>query len=372
MKKLIFFCSLLIVCACGSGGGGGSSDSDTPLGHLYEVEGRVVGIPAGYSVAVCYDRDGNKACDDNEKPFASVAADGSYKITGTAGDANNVPLIAELSPVSRSAQAFLLYETPAGQRTISVLTTLVKARMDSDPTATFDAAHSDIKAKIGGDAFASSGMDTMINTVNTIIQEMSDRLASLGYGFSRRTQLLITNIILEEVLAGNIGNNQGGDLIDGIGDIEQEMTDLEESSPKVLTVQAFLANNNLKMYMLEYYSNRYEIWNLELSTGQAKTGDGEKVSVLRANSSLPNMYDEIVPARFVNGGGFVFNIEGQDVILYSITQTPIEAIKANPRFANASVPGFPPNSFMYSINLETSLAHRAQSMVELIGIWNSG
>ncbi len=204
------------------------------------VSGKVV-IPAGlaYSSArVCFDTNGDKSC--TGETVAAVGADGNYTLPELAG----YPVVAEfftgtsslmslgsgsfmpLRPTSLTGAPVLVYETPAGRTLVSALTTLVKNRMDLDPTYTLEAAEKAVQADTGmGNLYSAasySGDGARINNmVSNIAQGLLDHVKNLlgtDYNFSSTLVTMLNGIVYDMIL--EIADNSGKTADDFVSDAE--------------------------------------------------------------------------------------------------------------------------------------------------------
>lgn len=220
----ILLLSVFFVAGCsGSGAGGDNASGSGSTGSAEKtVSGKVVysGVSYNSSDKVCYDRDGNKACNEGE-PFATVSENGSYTITGTEDDAEKVPLIAELygeiisasesgkilakakvaNDADEQRKSALIFETPAGKNTISSVTTIIKSKMDTEALP-LDKAESQIKTALNTDEdlYASSGkIAGVAKKVTIVMNSLLDVLKSFNITISEEARILVMKDIAKQL-----------------------------------------------------------------------------------------------------------------------------------------------------------------------------
>ncbi len=153
-----------MLAACGGGGGGGGPSSNTTRISGLVVDGYIGGA------TVCLDTNFNNQCDTSE-PKATTNAQGQYALEVSAADAKRAPILVQVdvgntdsdAPGGKVAQAYNM-ATPAGQTTVTPITTLVHAETlevvggsavglknltDEERSAAFATAQANVKTQLG-------------------------------------------------------------------------------------------------------------------------------------------------------------------------------------------------------------------------------
>lgn len=265
MKKLVLAAFCVLFAACG-----GSSGSSDGSGQEATVSGVVIYSAFSPSDRVCFDRNRNKRC-DTEEPEAHITSGGTYIIAGTNADFASVPLIAELSNTfsgtgslsAAGAAPSLVFETPAGERIISSLTTVIKAKMDNNPLLSVSAAHEEVRTDLNTQADLFSASSTAVNLaeeITAVIKAMFEDLSMrFGITVSDKVIMLVMNEIIPQlsfIASGKAPEQVVSDTIGGKieNDIISEMNDLENSKPVIMTaVDVF--QHGLEAYDFGYDKN---------------------------------------------------------------------------------------------------------------------
>ena len=247
----------------GSQGGSGSGDNPGGSGNTggsttEGVTGKVVysGVSHDPSDMVCYDRNGNKACDEDE-PSAPVSADGSYRITdATEDDVKRVPLVAELYGSNASTgskflakaraanetgtkrKPSVIFETPAGQKTISSITTIIKSKMDMNPALSpSDAANQtkeELKIEQNADLFSTSQSEidkvkAAAEKVAIVMKSLLDKIAELDAPLNKGAVILLMKDIIDQLPNIAVADK------DGLNEITKNTTIGRAENPDAIT-----------------------------------------------------------------------------------------------------------------------------------------
>ncbi len=349
MRKLLvlmFGITLLIGCEGSSGGGGGSSNPST--------DATVNGVVANSNVTgqVCYDRNNNKVCESGE-PSSTINSDGSFALTGTHADSLASPIIAELS--NSSTQSLLsvtnhvsVLETLPGKRLISPVTTLVKAKVDSNPLLSVDAAQAEVKSDLG----VSSSVDlfdpndvhhtSAINAqVYSVISLMVEALNQLGIQFSSGLMSLIYAEINDQLAA--IMSSSADDIVDNsVGgktkeQIENGIDDLKNNTPNTYNA-AEMAQQGFSVYMfndhpttgLNFCLWKFSATNVDIyCNGGKRDNSGKLVLPTESNNSNVESFSFTISGGLID---FYASSSDQHVIFRNFTKIDADGmtLKAYP------------------------------------------
>jgi len=207
-------------------------------------------VADGYieNATVCFDANGNLACDDNE-PTTTTAADGSYSVTAT-GSVDGLAVIAVVGPDSKDAddngqtmaeagkEGFNFMAPAANPAVVSPISTLIQFEIVSNPAISLDDAQNSVKSTLGidnddlnlleydfveaaegGDSFASTikeVTEVLSSALGDVTKNMADSLSSVRDADDsgmKAFQTGILDMIKEDVITQVISPNGG--LVEG-------------------------------------------------------------------------------------------------------------------------------------------------------------
>ncbi|MDR0454042.1 MAG: hypothetical protein LBH05_04430, partial [Deferribacteraceae bacterium] len=331
---------------------------------------KVIHSPFSGQGKVCFDRNSNKKCDDNE-PSANIASNGTFTITGSLTDVNSVALVAELTATvtasySTLATPSLIFETPAGQRVVSSITTIIKAKMDQDLLSLGDASDA-VKTDLGlgadDDLFDSAptvAITTLTGKITEVVSAMFDKLFTrFGITISDRTIMLVMNEIIPQLAAIADGSKTTEEVVsDTVGsrseaDINSQMDALKNGQPEIMTVKAVLDkyNNTLNLYNFSINDNMYAMNGWRINSSSFSLAEWTSLNTLKSDNTLPATITESSPVTITSDGGILFNFY-IPMKLSNFVITPLKGkrLKANSAFYWQEIGPFPENAVMYRGN----------------------
>lgn len=216
-------------------------------------------VADGYieNATVCFDSNGNLACDDNE-PTTTTAADGSYSVNAS-GSIDGLSVIAVIGPDSKDAddggqtmaeagkEGFNFMAPAANPTVVSPLSTLVQFEIISNPDFTLDEAQGAVKETLGidndnvnlleydfveaaetGDSFATNiknVTEVLSSALGDVTKNMSDdsAIASLKGGSNdgmKAFQTGIMDMIKETVIPQTVA---GGAVTGTVDDLKAQL-----------------------------------------------------------------------------------------------------------------------------------------------------
>jgi hypothetical protein len=307
---LFFALTALVFSACSSSGGGGGNGGGP-------IEGNVI-IPNDYSskypnfvVYVCSDEDRSNSCKDTET-YVKANTDGSFTITAGA----DIPLVAEFyatdplpSPSSVSVSSLgddsnkpiLVYTTPAGKRTVSAFTTMVKNRADLNPNIPVEVTTEEVKIASGiSDPFDPLSYTGNAGAVHDVVSELVEGVleyitGTLGQMVDASPAIVaaLYDVIFQlvESIADDpdtANANKDALISDVESDIEQAIEDTETALDEAATSGNWDISEELTLYNVVLYGSIYFMQ--VFSTGNIWVDwepSEESVAILRYEGRLP-------------------------------------------------------------------------------------
>jgi hypothetical protein len=337
---LLFALTALFFLGCSSSGGGGGGNGGGP------IEGNVI-IPSDYStdaVYVCSDADRSNSCSDTET-YVKANSDGSFTITANA----NFPLVAEFYatdpfPSSGASVSSLggatprfVYTSPAGKTTISTFTTLVKNKVDLNPTMTVGAATTEVAGASGitdpFDAESYTGNAMAVHDVVTeLIEGVLDLIKGKGHEVDESPAIvaalytIIFDLLVDENIADDPAGVVVGDLVSGVeGDIEQTIEDAEATLEGAASSETWDPNATFTLYQIGHDDG--DLTMQAYRTGPTWT-EYEEESISDLGSNLPP----------TSGSSESFSLAEQGNIVEKAVKTSPGSVVTSERFRSRTIP----------------------------------
>lgn len=363
--KILSVLLLSVFLIAGCGGGSGDSGAGTGSGSgAKRISGKVV-YSSSQSAKVCYDKNNDKKCSEGEA-VVNVNSDGSYEIEGTKADFATTPLIAEIYDTQPESGKMLariesspaiVFETPLGQTNISSITTIIKSRMDMDPSLTPSDAEKTIKTSMELDEATDlfnpkPEVEKLANKVADVVKAMFKKLADeFEIEIKQSTILLVMNEVVgklsdiktkstEEVVKSATGLTKGN---------AEEFNKIKTSVVQTAKV-AF--KDVPRMYEVNISDNKkhFTLYDIKASEIKYYKTDNEELPVVKDKA------DDNQPLNFDSNGAAVIennNDGGGTASIATVTTVSLDnkELSAAPRTNSNNKVKFSPGAERYDYNI---------------------
>jgi hypothetical protein len=301
---LLFALTALFFSACSSSDSGGGGNGNNPP---VPISGNVI-IPSDYSsyaVYVCSDADRSNSCSDAET-YTKANPDGSFTITAS----NALPLIAEFydtDPIPASGTSVssfggikpkLVYTTPAGKRTVSAFTTMVKNRVDLNPAITVEVTTEEVKIASGiSDPFDPLSYTGTAAAVHDVVTELVEGVLAYITGTLHQAVDASPAIVaalyevifqLVETVAYDPAGTDVSTLVSGAeGGVSQAIDDAETALNEAATSGNWDISEELTLYNVVLYGSIYVMQVFSTGNPWIEWESDESVAILHFEDRLP-------------------------------------------------------------------------------------